>query len=80
MNEKVYDEWLKINVEIHNKLEKLKELDKEREKIIKEAENKEINEEQKEKINRSIKLYEMLLEEIKTLSAQAKELKEKIGL
>ena len=78
MNRKVYDEWLKINVEIHNKLEDLKKLDNERNKLIKEVEEKGINEEIKEKMDESVKKYNYLLEEIKLLNLKAYELKNKV--
>ena len=34
MNSKVYDNWLKINVILHNKLEELKVLEIEKQKLI----------------------------------------------
>ena len=34
MDSKIYDAWLKVNVVLHNKLEELKELDKERANLI----------------------------------------------
>ena len=79
MNSKIYDEWLKINVEIHNKLEKLKKLDKEKDNLIKEAENKGLTEEIKVSMNRSVSKYNLLLEEIKVLNVRSKELNEKIN-
>ena len=78
MNRKVYEEWLKINVEIHNKLEDLKKLDYEKIMLIKEAEEKGFNEEIKEKMDESVKKYNYLLEEIKLLNLKAYELKNKV--
>lgn len=75
MSKNVYDEWLKINVEIHNKLEMMKELEKEKNSLIKEAEVS-FSEEVKVKMNNNIKKYEILLAEVKTLKIRAKELQE----
>jgi len=79
MNSKVYDEWLKVNVELHNKLEELKKLDKERTTIIKEAEGVELTEELKKKMNLSVLKYEKLLEEIKVVRSRAEILKKEVG-
>ena len=78
MNSKIYDEWLRINVELNNKLENLKEIDKEREIIINEAKENELSDELKEKMNINISKYNALLEEIKIINIKAKDLNEKI--
>ena len=78
MSEKVYDEWIKINIELNNRLEMLKEVNREREKVIKEAEEKGITEEIRTKMEESIKVYERLLEEIKLLNSKSKILKESL--
>ena len=75
---KVYDEWIKINVELNNKLEILKEVNKEREKIIKEAEKNGLTEEVKNRMNESIRIYETLLDEIKALNSRSKKIKESL--
>lgn len=74
---KLYNEWLKINVELHNKLEKLNFLKKEKEKLIKEGENG-LNDDLKKKINDNIKQYEALLHEINILKEKAKTLNDNI--
>lgn len=79
MNSKIYDEWLKVNVELHNKLEELKKLDKERATLIKEAEDVELTEELKKKMNLSVAKYENLLEEIKVVKLRAETLKKEVG-
>ena len=78
MRERVYDEWIKINIELNNRLEMLKEVNREREAVIKEAEEKGITEEIKTKMEESIKVYERLLEEIKLLNSKSKILKESL--
>ena len=79
MNSKIYDEWIKINIQIHNKLEYLKEIDKEREEIIKEAEVKWVSEDIKIKMNESLNKYSILLEEIGALNLKSKKLNEEIN-
>jgi len=79
MNNKIYDEWLKINVEIHNRLEALKKIDKEREQLLKEAEDKGLSEEIKNKMNDSLNKYNLLLEETRLLKLKSKKLKEEIN-
>ena len=79
MNNNVYDEWVKINIELHNKLEEMKKLDEERESLIKEAEEKGLKKEIKEKMNNSVARYENLLEEIKSLNIKAKQLNDKFN-
>lgn len=79
MNNKVCDEWIKINIELHNKLEEMKKLDKERENLIKEAEEKGFGKNIKEKMNKSVIRYENLLEEIKSLNIKAKQLNDKFN-
>lgn len=70
---KVIDEWLKINVLIHNELEKLKTLDAERDEIgnllttMSEVELK-------EKMEASIKKYENVLANIQILKIKAQKL------
>jgi len=79
MDSKIYDMWLKINVEIHNRLEELKGLDNERKSLIKEAEDKGFNEEIKERMNINIKKYDSLLEKTRELNLKAQELKNKLN-
>jgi hypothetical protein len=73
---KIYDEWLKINVELHNKLEKLSILEKEKGALIKEAELN-FSDELKKKMNKNINEYELLLKEINELKLKTEELKDK---
>lgn len=77
MKPEIYEEWLKINIIIHNKLSKLSDLDKEKDSLIKEAE-KGLNDSLKKKMNVNIKEYEKLLKEIKELRNKAEELKNKV--
>ena len=78
MSVSVYDVWLKINVEINNKLKELEKLEKEKNSLIEEAE-KNLSEEVKVKMTQNIKEYERLLDEVKSLRLKAEKLKEKIN-
>ena len=75
---KVYDEWIKINIELNSKLQVLKEVNKERETIIKEAEENGLTDEVRNKMDESIKLYERLLDEIKLLNLKSQKIKESL--
>ena len=79
VGKEIYDEWLKINVEIHNKLEELKNLDKEKKDLIKKIETEGLNDFYVKKMNESISKYEILLEEVSELKEKSKKLKEKIN-
>ena len=78
MSVSVYDVWLKINVEINNKLKDLEKLEKEKNSLIEEAE-KNLSEEVTVKMTQNIKEYERLLDEVKSLRFKAEKLKEKIN-
>ena len=75
---KVYDEWIKINIELNSKLQVLKEVNKERETIIKETEENGLTDEVRNKMDESIKLYERLLDEIKLLNLKSQKIKESL--
>ena len=78
MDSKIYDEWLKINVEIHNKLSTLKTLEREKKHLIEEAERG-LSEDLKIKMSKNIREYEELLNSIGILKQRAEKLKEKIN-
>ena len=78
MNKKIYDEWIKINIELNSKLEVLKEVNKERETIIKETEENGLTDEVRNKMDESIKLYERLLDEIKLFNLKSQKIKESL--
>ena len=77
MRAEIYEEWLKINIMIHNNLTKLSDLEKEKDFLIKDAETG-LNDNLKKKMNANIKEYENLLREIKELRNKAEELKNKV--
>ena len=60
MNKKIYDEWLKINVEMHNKLEELKTLDNEKILLLKKIDQEGLNDFYSQKMSESIAKYETL--------------------
>ena len=79
MNKKIYDEWLKINVEMHNKLEELKTLDNEKILLLKKIDQEGLNDFYSQKMSESIAKYETLLEEVRVLKEKSAKLKEKIN-
>ena len=78
MKDKIYNEWIKINVELHNKLEELNKLDKERNMIISKFKNKELSYEEKLLLVKSSNKYSVLLEEVIKLNKKSDELKKMI--
>ena len=78
MKDKMYDEWIKINVELHNKLETLKKLDEEREILFQKFKNNQLSEEDKMVLNDSLKKYSDLLDEVKKLNDKSDELRKLI--
>lgn len=73
------NQWIAINVELHELLTQLKQLDEEREKIsIVIEKTKKITPEQIEQMQLSIKKYEELLSQVKDLKQQSQKLKSTI--
>lgn len=71
-----YDEWLKVDALLQEKLKELQNLDQERELLIAEAEQQgAITASLKQKMNLSLEKYEKLASEVSDLKKQAKALK-----
>lgn len=76
MSKEIYEEWIKINIELNNRLEELKKVNLEREELIKEAEERGLTEDIKKRMEESVNKYEILLEEVKVLNLKSKHIKE----
>ena len=74
-NKKINEEFVQINIELHNLLAELEKLDLERSKILNSnASESEIS----EKMAKSIEDYENLLSKMKQLNTRSAKLKDKI--
>ena len=75
--EELIDKYLKISIELHNNLETLENLNKEKQEIIEfVAKKNELNKELENKIKESIKKYEDLAKKSKELRTQSEQIKE----
>lgn len=74
-NQNINDEFLQINIELHNLLDKLEKLDFERSKILNSNDS---DSEIAEKMAKNVENYENLLSKMKQLSTRSAKLKGKI--
>ena len=74
-NQNINEEFLQINIELHNLLDKLEKLDFERSKILNSNDS---DSEIAEKMAKNIENYENLLSKMKQLSTRSAKLKGKI--
>ena len=75
----VYNDWLKIDALLQQKLKVLQVLEKERELLIAKAEESGLTSSVQEKMARSLEKYKILADEIAKLKATAKALRAKNG-
>lgn len=74
-NQNINEEFLQINIELHNLLDKLEKLDFERSKILNSNDS---DSEIAEKMAKNVENYENLLSKMKQLSTRSAKLKGKI--
>ena len=74
-NDKINEEFIQINIELHNLLAELEKLDFERSKILNSNDS---DSEIAEKMAKNIENYENLLSKMKQLSTRSSKLKGKI--
>lgn len=74
-NQNINEEFLQINIELHNLLDKLEKLDFERSKILNSNDS---NSEIAKKMAKNIENYENLLSKMKQLNTRSAKLKGKI--
>lgn len=78
MNKLMYDEWIKVNVSLHNVLKKLEILEREKNELILKAELEGFNNEIRELMIENINKYELLLIESQRLKNISEDLKKKL--
>ena len=69
------ENWLRVDVVLHQKLEELQVLDKEREMLIKKSEKEGITSELEKKMNTSLEKYTKLANEVADLKKKSKQIK-----
>ena len=69
------ENWLRVDVVLHQKLEELQVLDKERETLIKKAEKEGITSELERELNNSLARYTKLANEVSELKKKSKQIK-----
>ena len=69
------ENWLRVDVVLHQKLEELQVLDKEREMLIKKAEKEGITSELERELNNSLARYTKLANEVSELKKKSKQIK-----